>query len=1069
MNTKQNDNPMNEQHTPTETHNGPISDDAINAFLTDDALYFEAIRLNGDTALSLHDGGDLPPEPARDALRAELRDIAEQLLQATEQPASADKHYTFGRITVDYLNSTESIVDSADDLFRILHIENLTTPECVAYTAFATVYRNADPDEYADVNPFLVHALSEQYTDHTVIQQIVKRFNDHDAAVALGTLNAFTSLETLTPSVETAITHVMREGVDDIPSAVQHLFILTQQDPPTEHEITDHDAFPTHTITDVIIPGGEQTREQPSEPSHGNETGHGTATTGSENQATLTMNTTPDTQSTDETPGDNEHSETYTDGLDEIVTTINKHVTEEDTQLDAAWTLGNIIEKGHDKHGLSFTEMRDAIVTEHDAFDTDTLIAACGLASLYDYDGYPAGTTLNTVHHAVTTFDTAHAARAAIDHCGTAEDDVTDTAVTAWDAVTDFRTRNVLDAVTSTDPACDVIDTVQTVFRFEGIPAPTRDRVNAVRNPADYTNDELDTVLETAYTELENALDGCDLLWATGHLIDEFTTEHGYSYTAIRDVTGISRAKEGAGRDVFNLFAYGEYDDDWTSSVLWKAGIAMDFETDLEEREAFLRCADLDSPLTVSITQIANDVETPSLPTVAEAVADASVSDSVGAVKHVYCLLGRGIPDTYLIETALEAPAAAQNLTPDPYTTSNSADEGEDVIGVARAAPHITSETGDAFEPLTTIAAEHRAVPGAHPTDNTTEEAATSADAGNETGMKPASEPEPATAPRTSADEQPATAVESETAETARTTDSPTNAGDTSTEGEATVTAPTSTAHDANNTEHEPGTEDKDEHESESGDVQHGAEEGSSDERASELAAANVEAEHPYIEAIQNTTSVSVDLERATLTADTDTVRELCRAYSAVIPNAAITNYLTNFDELTTLVTGTGMWSQLLTDAGVTITAVNPAPPYFDAPEHYTDVQETTLYNLPNVIDADTPLVIADPAFDGDVVTSAIQAYHDAGGDTIIYLGAFPGTPSILEHTTEPGTGMTGFMTELTRGYVYVTSIDGMQWQHTGAALHVFTRDGTNPVEKTQPDTSNTESDEPVTGNGGDA
>lgn len=150
------------------------------------------------------------------------------------------------------------------------------------------------------------------------------------------------------------------------------------------------------------------------------------------------------------------------------------------------------------------------------------------------------------------------------------------------------------------------------------------------------------------------------------------------------------------------------------------------------------------------------------------------------------------------------------------------------------------------------------------------------------------------------------------------------------------------------------------------------------------------------------------------------------REYSPSLPSEQVVRYLTQYDELTVLTTDTGYWTELLTGTNVEVTGVNPAPKHFE-PRYSEHVNDSTVHKLQSV--PDTPVFIPNPQFTQDIVANSVLTYAAAGGGTILYLGELP---PVASDGCEP------FLQELTDGFMYTTTIEGVRWEETATGLHVF-------------------------------
>lgn len=955
----------------------PVDDSILNGFKTED-WYYEVTLVNGEVDLVLY--GDKTPEASdRTPLRESIHDVCEALYKIVHQEMQQRMEYTFGRVVNEYV--TESpLIDDHQTLDSIVEIEDVTSEEFVAYSRFADVYADADPDEYTEVNPLVVSTLSTQYNNSGTVRKVAGEIASHPDAVATGTLTEFEDHSGLDVDTDATIASLQGNGVKPLAPAVQHFHILTRNEPPDEETLREMDAVPSSQPRGIIKhTDGTRTTAEPTDNTDPAETQPNTP---SENgSVSQLLNGVSE--------ADSKH-EQYSLALSDIPTTDFDRITQ-------AWITGAILNRGQREHDLSCESVASASTLTLQEEDIENCRV---IADIYDQHECPDDVTLEEVETAVSQFDTEATLTRAIEQCAEVSTLVTTELLEIWRTITDFQTQAVITAVVDAGVTdTDIIPTVQALFEFEGIPAPREDRIGVLLddNPTDMgvnTNPSQDTVeLETIFTESyesmyeqheQGNISRADKKWLLGHLVEEFNTEHELSYSDIADLTEHSTTVNSRARKLHKFFRYGEIPKSVSTALLCEVATAMEAD-DKEVRERLVQSITTGVGPTATSRDVIREIDSVSLDTVAEQVDnhDYDPDDPVDTVKFIYHTQSHKPPETDKIKRALDSPDSMSSITPPKKDRGNTDIRTGIETGVAQ------SVTG---------------VRGVQKQD----ERSVAESLGHESSQL--------------ADNGP-TGVDKSDGDNTQTEDT------TETASEEVY---------SNNTTDNPN------------EVQI--------------------ADSSYTTALTEATSVSVNTERSSVTADADTRKVLINKYSPAIPSSEIVSYTAEFDTMLTVVTGSGVWTQLLAERGVEGESVNPSLPHFGETLQDADVTATTTYALrETVAEADT-LFLPTPSFAGDVVADLIREFAEGDGETVLYLGPLPpvGKSGVMSESNMESRagGLETIMGEMTREFTYVTTVQGTQWENSGVGLHVFTRTGETPeahgnsAEATAPTASGQTGDE---------
>lgn len=122
--------------------------------------------------------------------------------------------------------------------------------------------------------------------------------------------------------------------------------------------------------------------------------------------------------------------------------------------------------------------------------------------------------------------------------------------------------------------------------------------------------------------------------------------------------------------------------------------------------------------------------------------------------------------------------------------------------------------------------------------------------------------------------------------------------------------------------------------------------------------------------------------------------RELCTEYAFAIPSPAVIRHLVGYSPLIEVGAGTGYWAAQLASVGADVIATDSHPPgtagqTWKFVERYFDV-EAADGPAAAAAHADRTLLLCWPPMD-DVAARTLQAYTDAGGQRVVYIGEVGG------------------------------------------------------------------------------
>lgn len=913
MSNSMNSNGIDDGQKPEESDVANVPDRLKDTIIESDIIEIKVLTHNGEPTITVMRDEETDQMPSRDGQKAlcnYYEGLAFDLLEISKANTGNERAYEFGNRVLKHTTRSETV--SVQELFSMLWVEGVSEDEALAFTTFAQLYD--EPDYPTDVDPFVALAVSDQYGSRGTARVVIDDLRDHPSPVEIETLRALAELNNLNFDVETAVRALQNVDVEDVPTAVEHLFILTRRDIPAEINVespgenTDlHSGTPANN--DIVIAKESET-------------------TTSEKSPEMAGESTDSTESTNSNIVEIDASD---NAFEEIVTTLKRAETEEDGDWDTLWKIGAILREGKQVHDFSFSEMQEEADLSLSKSKTSR---ARKIAELFEYQEYPSNATIEGIYRLNLRFDNPAETKAAAFRCDGINRELTGTIPDLWDDAEMDSVATVVEGLAE-DGTDNIVGTAQLLFALEDrdLPSPeaiqtvsdgdadlhqyvtddsneTNDADEAVEKPepdtesSEYTRSErdTDTSLETwisnEYGRLEAEFEGNNLAWKTGELIEDQADEH--TYTEIGDPLPISKNAQHGCRSLYNVFEYGEYSNEWAASTVSRA--CNTFESDAAAQKALLRCKKADTYLTLDVVRAAKVLDSHTITAVASKITENSDSNLIERIRAVYCLTGHEIPNDATLEGAVEKPADAPNREPDNYTP-------------------------DTTEPV----------------------------------------------------------VET-------------------------------------TTETETGTQDNTEEHEETGTT--------TPARFEELVP-----DDAITNALQDAADTTYDAETRTVNAPVETQQTITEEFSPGLPSQSVIEYLSTFPGLTTAVTQTGYWGALLDHENIASDTVNPSPTHFTETTARNGISDATIHDVGTR--TDTPLFLPYPDYDADIITSVLLTYAESGGDTVLYLGEFPGGA----HSER----METFVSVLTEHFTYVTSIETVQWENQNDALHVFTRSGNAP------------------------
>lgn len=889
-------------------------------------IRISVVDISGDPTVTVGsppEVDEIPTDEEEQVVRDAYGEMATKLYEIAQSYSGNELAYKIGDGVNTCIEHTE--FNSVSDFTDSIVVEDITEEELVSYTAFADVY---DEDTYPDdVSPFVVATISDTYLGNRSVRTIVDRVRDHPHQVEFGTVQVFKGLDASvlhrnTSNLENIVAQLQKEGVDDVTTAVEHIYLFMNQDPPDERTIsTAIEQSEEQLNGELRIPDetGKTPTVDETQRSENETSGGGSDDTPDSIDWGLSQNSTETASSNDEQGVDDT---TEIGALEEITEALNAASDDSHSSLDEAWTVGSILEEGHEKYDVSYEDMVDAADI---SYSKPWQLGARNLYQFFDFKEYPDTLSVTGVQRVAPGFETNELARERLMNCADIDRKLTQQVASAWRDITgEFTVRNTV-AIVETQDIPYPIKTVQLLCRLEGSSAPTEERITALASSIGDEDVALDTMLRDEVKRIQETQSGCDEAWEIGELIDEFTTVHDYNYSEIRDEGELPRSAEQMARAVHDVYGYREYPSNWSKSSIYHASrIYDDTET---VREVLDRCEEeLDGDLPSTVARIATDIERVAFPDVVNVLEEHDVTDIEHGIRVLCCLHNQEIPCIDDMPTGEES----NRYVPKEYN------------GDAQR---------DGEEKITTDEDDTKSVNGDGEWDE---------DGSTESNR------------------------------------------DNGTDG---IEVPSSRA-------------------VESGD--------GSD--VSDVLLPDGE----ITDVLQQCGDVTIDTERSVVTAPPGVTENLTETVSTGLPSKSVITVLEEIGEVGILATDTGYWAELVTGTGVDVTtdALNPSPEHFTLNYSDDSIDDGTIRDVKAF--TDNPLFIPYPDYDNDIVATATTIYAVAGGETVLLLGELP------DGTNEK---RQKFMTDLTTDFMYVTTIETVQWQHQSDGLHVFTKTGELPKQ----------------------